>query len=215
MAGEEEEVLSSDPICCKAVAKQASGVKAGGVSERRVTPVSVVPCRLHGEVAYRLEGAAVGAHSIPRRVGERYLLVRCRQVGCHPGPQKAGRKQSLSFGPISCKAVARHASGVKAGGVSERRVTPVSVVPCRLHGEIAYRLEGATAGAHPFPRYVGETYPMVQSCHMGGRGGCVSARCVRSTPSPVEMRGRDWRRNWGELSVGVYWLAGDRWRRQN
>lgn len=45
----------------------------------------------------------------------------------------------------------------------------MSVVPCKLHGEIAYRLEGATVGAHPFPRYVGETYPMVQNCHMGGR----------------------------------------------
>ena len=143
-----EEVLFSGPVCCKAVARQASGVKAGGVSERRITPVSVVPCRLHGEVAYRLEGAAVGTHSIPRRAGETYLLVRCCQMGCHPGPQKAGRKKSLSFGPIGCKAVARHANGVKAGGVSERRVTPVSVVPCRLHREIAYRLEGATVPFH-------------------------------------------------------------------
>lgn len=68
-------------------------------------PVSVAPCRLHGEVAYRLEGATAGAHSIPCRVGETYLLVRCRQMGSHPGPQNAGRKESLSFNPIGCKTV--------------------------------------------------------------------------------------------------------------
>ena len=60
--GRTEKILSSGPIGCRAVAKQVSGVKAGGVSEKKVTHVSVVPCRLHGEVAYRLEGATVGAH---------------------------------------------------------------------------------------------------------------------------------------------------------
>ena len=89
-----EEVLSSDPISRRAVARQANGVKAGSVSERRVTSVSVVPCRLHGEVAYRLEGAAVGAHSIPHRVGETYHMVQCHQMGCYPGPQEGGTKKN-------------------------------------------------------------------------------------------------------------------------
>ena len=92
MAGREE-VLSLGPVSCRAFARQGNGVKAGGVSERRVSPASVAPCRMHGEVTYRLEGAAMGAHSIPRRVVETYHTVQCRQMGCHPGPQKAGRKK--------------------------------------------------------------------------------------------------------------------------
>ena len=62
-------------------------------------------------------------------------------------------------------------NGVKAGGVSERRVTPVSVVPCRLHGEVTYRLEGATVGAHSIPRYVGETNPLYKVAKWVAKAG--------------------------------------------
>ena len=65
----------------------------------------------------------------------------------------------------------------------------MSVVPCTLHGEVAYRQEGATVGAHPIPCYVGETYPIVQSCQMGGRGRERQVCAQHSQPRGNEEKG--------------------------
>ena len=76
------------------------------------------------------DGVAIvgGLASESRLPSDRCLLLRC-----HPNPRMAGREEVLSSGPISCRAVAKQVSGVKTGDVSERRVPPAPVVPCRLH----------------------------------------------------------------------------------